>query len=192
MTIHRSIARTALAWLVAASATLAGTAQATPALMDYSINVAGINSNDELGSPINELRFLNIGYGGRVIGLAWGVDLYADVPSWLSEIAVDISNDINQGLSLQPGFGTDSSGSGSFASMGFIDLVALGADFGIGADGMLRFQFFETFSDFPGTWDGIWERGSLTVRVVPEPSSLALIMLALVGTGALARRRRIR
>ncbi|MFO1286417.1 MAG: hypothetical protein U1F49_07735 [Rubrivivax sp.] len=87
--------RGALGWLVAGAALVGGTANA--AVITQTLNVGGILSNEELGSAQNEVRFLNFaGAQVRVIGLSWDVDLYADSPSWLSEISVDLSSPLEQ------------------------------------------------------------------------------------------------
>ena len=175
-----------LAAVAAAAAMATAPAHAAPA--QVTLDVSGIFSNDELGAAINELRSIGFAVGARITGIAWDVDLFADSPSWLSEISVDLSSDGGVGLSLSPGIGDNFSGTGSY--FGAADLVALGLDFAIGASGQLKFEFFETFVDFPGDWDGLWERGTLTVTYVPEPASFGLAALALLGAGAASRRRK--
>jgi len=190
MAIRQKLLRGALGWLVAGAALVGGTANA--AVITQTLNVGGILSNEELGSAQNEVRFLNFaGAQVRVIGLSWDVDLYADSPSWLSEISVDLSSPLG-GLALSPGFGDDNPGTGSYSSAGFVDLVGLGADFLLDATGNLRFEFFESFNDFASAWDGQWRSGNITVRVdvVPEPATAAMVLLALGALGANSRRRK--
>ncbi len=189
MTLGSKLIRRALGWLVAAAALTGGAAQAA-VIVSQSLDVSGIFSNEEIGSAQNEVRMLNFGSAGRVIGVSWDVELFADSPSWLSEMGVDLSGEGGAGLSLFPGFGDDNPGTASYNSGGFMDLVALGLDFAIGADGNLRFEFFERFNDFVGDWDGIWTSGAITVRVdVPEPATMALTLAALAALGASRRRK---
>ncbi|MDT1883849.1 PEP-CTERM sorting domain-containing protein, partial [Acinetobacter baumannii] len=79
------------------------------------------------------------------------------------------------------------SGTGSYSD--FFDLVALGLDFSVGVDGILRLEFFEEgFDDIPGA-DGIWNFGTLTFGVepaaaeVPEPSTTLLLGAGLAMLG---------
>jgi hypothetical protein len=175
--------RSAIGMAVVAAAMAAGSAHAYVATLD----VAGIFSNDVLGSASNETRFLDLVADARIIGISWDVSLFADAPSWLSEMSVDLNDGAGGGFSLSPGFGVNNPGTESFS--GTADLVALGSAFSLGASGRLNFEFFETFDDFANDWDGIWRQGTLTVTYVPEPASFGLAGLALLGLGATTRRR---
>ena len=176
--------RSAISMALVAAAMAAGTAHAGVVTLD----VAGISSNAEFGDASNVTRFIDIAAGAHITSISWSVWLTADSPSWLSEIAVDLNDGSLAGFSLAPGFGDNSSGSGFFS--GTADLVALGADFVLGASGRLNFEFFELFDDNFGAEDGRWDRGSLTVNFVPEPATFGLAALALLGVGATSRRRK--
>lgn len=170
--------------LLAATLAVGTTAHADTVTLD----VSGISSNGEFGDASNETRSIDISGWARITGISWDVNLTTNGSSWLSEISVDLNNGAGgAGVSLSPGFGEDSSGSGAF--IGMADLIALGLDFRLGIDGRLNFEFFEAFDDFLGA-DGSWDRGTLTVSYVPEPSSFGLAALALLGVGATTRRRK--
>lgn len=177
--------RSAVTAGLAAMTLAVGSAQA----YTFTLDVSGIFSNDELGSGINEVRFVDLSPGVQIVGLAWDVALFAEAPSWLSEISVALGDatDPNR-LFLSPGFASARPGSESFS--GSIDLVDEGLNFTLDATGRLNFQFYEITDDFSAQWDGIWESGSITVTYVPEPASFGLAALGLLGLASVGRRRR--
>ncbi|MDN3918855.1 PEP-CTERM sorting domain-containing protein [Roseateles violae] len=163
----------------------AGTAQADTVTID----IGGALSNAEFGDASNETRFVDLFSNVHITNVSWNVNLSTFGSSWLSEMGFDLSNDSGSGASLFPGLGDDSAGSGSYS--GSADLVSLGADFFLGADGRLNLQFFEYFDDLIGAADGIWNRGSsLTVTYVPEPATFGLAAIALLGMGLSSRRKK--
>ncbi|HRJ49084.1 MAG: PEP-CTERM sorting domain-containing protein [Phycisphaeraceae bacterium] len=153
------------------------------------IDVSGILSMDGFGDPDNVVQNYNIGANSHVTGIGWNVTLFADSPSWLSEMSVAFQNSAqNAGVFLTPGVGDNISGTKSYSSGGIVDLVGLGLDFNVDANGLLRVEFFEGFVDYNNDWDGIWQSGALTIEyVVPAPGTAAL--LATAGLVALRRRR---
>lgn len=169
--------------LLAATLAVGTTAHADTVTLD----VSGISSNGEFGDASNETRFINISGWARITGISWDVSLTSNGVSWLSEIGTYLSNSAGDGVALNPGFDERAPGSGAF--IGIADLVASGLDFRLGIDGRLNLQFFEDYNDFLGA-DGSWDRGTLTVSYVPEPSSFGLAALALLGVGATTRRRK--
>lgn len=167
----------------AAGAMLAAAAVTAQAGYTVTIDVSGISSNDVLGSAANEVRSINAGAQAQLVGLSWDVDLFADSPSWLSEMSVSFNGGR---LDLSPGFADTNSGTGSYID--FSDLVALGLDFNLGNSGMLSLEFHDLFDDLPGA-DGVWRSGQIILHLVPEPSTYGLAALGLLG---LAMRRRQR
>jgi hypothetical protein len=175
--------RAAISSALVAAAMAAGSAHA----YEVTLDVAGIYSNGLLGTSGNETLFVDLFAGARITGISWDVTLFADAPSWLSEIGVDLNDGGSAGFSLFAGIGDYASGTQSYS--GAADLVALAADFTLGASGRLNFEFFESFDDFPDDWDGLWQSGNLTVTYVPEPATFGLAALALLGLGLSSRRR---
>lgn len=174
--------------VLAGMAGLALSASAASAAV-FNINVNQVFSFEGPGDPLNVVQLVNTGIAnGQVVSIGWDVTLFADSPSWLSELTVGFSSLSNPagGVSVSPGFGDDFAGTASYTSGGLIDLVGLGFDFTLDADGILRLEFFEGFNDFALDWDGIWISGTLSVEVIPAPSTAALMGFA----GLVASRRR--
>ena len=114
--------------------------------------------------------------------------------SWLSEAAIGFTS-LSQGagVNLTAGFADAFSGVGNYNSGGVVDLVGLGLDFRLDADGQLRLELFETFDDITGLPDALYLRDStlyVQFEAVPEASTYALMALGLAGIGFLVRRRR--
>lgn len=98
----------------------------------------------------------------------------------------------------RPGVGVPNPGTGSYANS--LDLVAAGLSFNVGADGILRLEFYENFDDADGA-DGIWNFGTFTFNTdadaptvpgtdVPEPATGMLMGAGLALIGYTARRRK--
>ncbi|MBL8888079.1 MAG: PEP-CTERM sorting domain-containing protein [Phycisphaerales bacterium] len=175
---------------LAAFAGLAVAASAANAAI-FNVTLNNVDSNDPYGSPLNVVQTINTAIAnGQVVSIGWDVTLYADAPSWLSELTVAFEDSSQAaGVFLAPGNGDDFSGTGSYSSGGLIDLVGLGLDFSLGADGLLRLEFFEGFDDFPSDWDGIWISGTLSIEVLDVPAPSAFALLGIAGFAAGRRRR---
>ena len=190
--IHRAVLATTATALVAMASLLPLAAQAVP----VSFDVAGVQSLGAKGDAGNSVFNLNVGANAHITGVSYDVNLTAFAPSWLSEINVALGNSAETvGVEIAPG-SDDAPGTASYA--GSFDLVALGLDYLVGADGLLRLEFFDSFFDnASAAGDGIWNFGSITVNVadvaaVPEPASYALMGLALLALGANTMLRRNR
>lgn len=154
-------------------------------------NVAGIQSGDLPGAPINQVFFVNVGPGVAVNGIGWDVVLTAIAPSWRSEIRVLVTDSTGLGgFNLAPGTDASPGGPTPYSSGGQIlklanyaipDVVALG-------DGLIRLEFFESYDDVAGAFEGSWDSGALFLQVVPTPATAGLLGLA--GVGLLGRKRR--
>jgi hypothetical protein len=165
-------------------------APAASTLQSLVINLAGAKSFDEFGQPANQVLTFNLGAGATVAGLGWTVSLTTLGNSWLSEPFLYFSNSqVSSGFFIQPGQGSDFSGSASFSSGGISDLGA--ARFDLGADGLLRLELYEGSDDALGLVDADYLAGSsITVQYlapIPEPASMALMLMGLAGLPVLRR-----
>lgn len=157
------------------------------------VDVSGIESHGYIGEPDNTVLTFDVGANSRITGFSFDVNVTAFSPSWLSEIGLMFTgSDQFDGVIFTPGVGEIFSGTGSYAD--FADLVALGLDFTVGADGILRLEFFEDWDDDFGA-DGVWNFGTITFEyesetaAVPEPGSILLLGAGLAMMGYAGRRR---
>jgi len=187
MGIHSYKLPTLVAFAAAAAIAATPSFAAGPSLVN--INVTGVDSTDIEDSLSNVYSSISLDPNALITGISWNVQLMANAPSWLNELTVVFgSTAVPKSLYLNPGDGDQFSGTKSYASAGMIDLVAAGLDFAVGADGQLKWQFFDSFNDLGGI-DGKWLAGTISVQVIPEPGTYGLMALGLLAVAAAARRR---
>jgi len=198
----------AAALLVISQAQAAGSSTASNALSGFGgsstapivgqqvnqlINVAGITSVAAAGGVGNTVLSFNVAAGSSIVGIGWDVNITANTPSWLSEMAVGFRNTDNTGgVNLTVGVGADMPGTAAYSSGGVLDLIGLGLSFTANANGLVRVEFYESFNDPEVNPDGIWNSGSMTLQVVPvpEPATYGMMALGLLAVGTFVRRRK--
>jgi len=178
---------------VASVATVTALAAGLAMGESITLDLAGVNSNDNFGSPNNVAELVNLG-DVTITGIGWdnvvgnGDDTGV---SWGNEMTMAVvdSGDLNGVfISFFPNDGGDTAGGvwGPASSGGIIDLASQGLAFNTGS-GSLLIEFFESYNDVDGATDAHYESGTVTIEyAVPAPGALALLGLA----GIAGRRRR--
>lgn len=172
-----------------------GPAQAATLTLD----LADVASFGTFGDPRNIVWSFDLGAGAHITGLSYDLTLTAYGPSWLTELALALSDSaLENGFTLTPGLADSLSGTTSYADS--LDLVEFGRDFALGTDGLLRLEFWDLYDDGVNP-DGRWS-GALAIDytpglidpgsgpAVPEPASWALMVAGFGLIGAATRRRR--
>ena len=159
------------------------------------IDVTGVQSIGEFGDSGNTVMTYNVGANATITNVSYSVNLTATSPSWLSEIGFAISDSaVTDGVLFTPGVGDDDPGTATYANN--IMLADFGLGFNVGADGLLRVEFFEDFDDGGVFPDGRWNFGTITiafepdaVAAVPEPATALLLGAGVMMMGYGRRRR---
>ena len=179
---------------ISAGAGLAGLAIADT----ITIDLAGVNSNDNFGSPNNEFQLFDIG-DVTITGIGWdnvvgnGDDTGVTWGNEMTMAVVDSGNLNGVFISFFPSEGGTTAGGvwGPASSGGIIDLTSQGLEFST-SSGSLLVEFFESYNDVDGATDAHYESGTVTIEyqgstpAVPGIGGLA----ALAGMGLAGRRRR--
>ncbi len=163
------------------------------------VDVTGRQTFDLFQDTSNTVLLFNIGAGSLVTSLTFDLTIatVSGSGSYLSEAAIYYTDSpVTDGVVFRPGIADANSGTATYT--GTSDLVALGLDFAVGANGLLRIEFAESFDDLPNAADATFTRGTLAFTytplagAVPEPASWALMIagFGLVG-GAMRRRQRV-
>lgn len=181
-------------WVLAGLVCVPSVANAAP----LTIDVSGIDSWNEQDHPENVVLDVMLAPFARVDGIGWDVTLQTFGESFLSDFFVEFGSTDQYFVKVQPAAGDpwNSPGRESFSSHGIVDLNTLpeGGPFQVGANGILRLQFWEVFDDVTAGSDGRWASGTITIRDdrpvdVPEPGTLGLLGAGLLGFAWRSRRR---
>ncbi len=162
----------------------------------FTVDVNGIDSYGIFRSPENAVLNYNIGANSYITNVTYNLNLTAYSPSWLSEMGFAFTNSkVTQGVLINPASIYDVAGTGTFADS--LDLISEGLDFYVGADGILRLEFYEDYNDASVSPDGRWNFGTITfeytpeiVNAVPEPATALLLGGGAMLMGFAGRRRR--
>ena len=140
------------------------------------IDLAGINSNDNFGSEINEQIVLTELAGATITGIGWdnvvgnGDDTGV---TWGNEMNMVFDAAVNVQFFPSEG-GATAGGIWGPASSGGI--LATSLDVG---EGGLVIEFYESYDDVTGATDAHYDSGTVTIEyAVPAPGALALLGLA--------------
>ncbi len=147
------------------------------------IDVSGYEFVDGLGDADNQILEVFIGASWEITEISWDLNLTtltdpnASFPSWASEANIDFNGQLNLQVSGTAAGVVNENNAGT---SGPISLI-------LGADGLLRMEFWESFDDSPGMADAFLGEGSTITIPIPTPGPLAA-----VGIGGLfaARRKR--
>lgn len=160
------------------------------------VNLDRVDSVGEIGDPDNTVLTYDIGANSLITGISYNINVTAYSPSWLDELGLAFTNSKGtDGVVFNPGAGLITSGTRTFSDS--VDLTEYGLAFNVGADGILRLEFYEDYDDLFVYPDGRWNFGTITfeytpeaVNAVPEPATALLLGGGAMLMGFAGRRRR--
>lgn len=155
------------------------------------IDLSGVAVWDLQGDPDNIFLMLDLGAGSTITGIGYDLVITTEDPSWLSEVNIDFANTSGMGsVNFIPGPGDEFSGEGIYSYGGIVDLIALGFDFVLDDDGLLKIEFYDSIANFPDAPDAFFKDNSLlTIQYKPVPNPGSMALLGLAGLVAIRRRR---
>ena len=160
------------------------------------VDLSNINSVGEFGNARNTVLTFDVGANSHITNVNYSINVTAFDPSFLAELGLAFSNStVTEGVLLTPGAFDMSPGTASYSDT--LDLILSDLDFTVGADGILRLEFYEVWDDGRVTPDGFWNFGSITFGYdaledpadVPEPASALLVASGIAALGVARRRR---
>ena len=128
--------------------------------------IDGIDSWDARGDSDNYLLLVDVGANNVVTAIGYDAALTtAPNGSWCSEARFVFTDSAEtSGVAISPGFETGAPcDADNLSSGGPIDLVGLGFQPIIGADGLLRIEAYESFDDVADEIDATWSNASAPV-----------------------------
>lgn len=145
----------------------------------FGMDVAGMEAVGNIGDSGNSVRFITIAPFAVVDTISWqDVTIESFAPSWLSEVVFSFSDSTRANFWEFTIIGVDASGTQTVSgSLPSVPLMS-GGPFNLQADGLLRLEVFETFTDIRGLPDAVISKGTFTITstsVVPEPGSIAVL-----------------
>lgn len=171
--------------VAAAAVVLLGTSAHAGEVVELIVDVDGWQATSLFGDAGNTSTTFDIGADAHVIGIDWDITLQTFGESLANE-ALFWFGSTSSPQSLGGLLVTIAAPLAAPAEFtGSADLVDLGLDFTVDADGVLSVEAAELLTTAPGVESG-WE-GTLTISYVPVPAPAGL---AVLGVLAIGRRRR--
>lgn len=169
----------------------------------YQFDVTGVRSFGTLGNPGNDNFLVDaasaLGFAPgtplTLMGIGWNVAFTANPASQRSHFAAQVRpSDFAFNLNL-PFNGGSGSGDGTSSSGGILPLPAKPGGYAL-HDGTIWFRFYELLDNMPGSPDGIYTGGFITLSFletppipgIPLPSAGAMGLVGLAVLGARRRR----